>query len=182
MINEINAYLDDMKLAWSPTTLRSERYRLSAVAEALDGDPANLWGLIQKRAPYTRVTIWTRVCRYWDWLIEGGHVNGKNHYKIFRAKNSRLFRNAYHRNHIRLSFDEVRARTKQIRFCDSQKKAQWLLANGLRFSEFSSLKADMVVGKGGRRREIYVTDLPRPTKRVNYGTFHRHLREVGLKP
>ena len=52
----------------------------------------------------------------------------------------------------------------------------------MRFSEFQTIEDGVVVGKGGRRREIYVTDLPRPKGDVSYGTFYRHLKEVGLKP
>ncbi len=147
MKNLISAYLDDMKLAWATTTLRSERYRLFSVAEALDGDPMHLWGLLHSLAPYSRLTTWTRVCMFWDWLLENKHRSGTNEYRIFKRKNAKLFKHVYVRRSPDITITEARAKINAISDFPSREKAKELLASGMRYSESLTLQDGWVDGK-----------------------------------
>ncbi len=181
MKNLIDAYLDDMKLAWSPATVRSEKYRLSVVAEGLDGDPAHLWALIKDRAPYTKVTIWIRVCAFWDWLIDKGHKN-ENEYKKFREKNKRLFKNKYVRRMPKLTFKEATARINLISDIPSREKAKELIKTGMRYSESFTLQDGYVLGKGGKSRRVFYSSSKGSKDSIKYTKFWREVKKVGLKP
>lgn len=182
MKNLITSYLDDMKLAWAPSTLRSEKYRLSAVAEALEGDPAILWGLIKDKKPYTRLTIWVRVTRFWDWLLANNYKEGTNAYEHFKKKNARLFRNVYTRRSPDTSFDEANRKINQIDDIQSREKARQLLKTGMRYTESLTLQDGYVDGKGGKRRRVYASGDQPSTYSQSYSYFRRQLKAVGLKP
>jgi integrase len=182
MLNLLNKYIESKELAWSATTRRSEYYRLKGLLPSITGDPTLLWDSLKKHKPYSRVTCWIRVCSFWDWLIAKGHKHGNNKYRTFREENRRLFKYAYSRTPAKFSYREVCARIQRIGNDDCQKKAHWILSNGLRVSEFETLKDGVVVGKGGRCREVFHTDLPSPSRPIGYDEFWRELRKVGLKP
>lgn len=178
----IEEYISDMQYAWSPSTMRSERHRLNGVAAVLDGKPQSLWDRIQNLKPYTRTTVWTRVCRFWDWLLDKEYINGSNEYTSFRKRNRRFFKGSYRRVPSRFHFSEIDSRIQRILCPDSKAKANWILHNALRVSEFDTLKNGTVVGKGGHCRQIYNCGFSAPRKRVSYSKFWRELKKVGLKP
>jgi integrase len=148
---------------------------------ALDGNPDTLWGHLQTKAPYTRATSWTRVCDFWDWLIANNHKEGNNEYTQFRRRNSRLFRNVYHRVHAKLSYDEAYTAIQRIDAGDIKEAAIQLLEAGLRVSELFNVKDNYVVGKGGRGRQVYNYRLSN-ARRISYSRLRRELQRVGLKP
>lgn len=180
----ITSYLDDMKLAWTPSTLRSERYRLNAVVEVLDGNPSRLWDLLESKGikPYSRVTTWTRVTRFWDWLIEKGHRNGPNNYNGFRQRNARLFKNAYVRTSPSLSFEQANIKIGKLKDNQVRSKARELLQTGMRYSESFTLQDGRVVGKGGKSRRVFSDSSVQASYNKSYSTFRRQLAECGLKP
>lgn len=179
---DIERYIQDMKMTWSKTTLRSEYYRLVAVAGALDGNPQTLWGLLQSKGTYTRITTWTRVCSFWNWLLYHNKQKGPNPYVQYKQQHRQCFRNGYHRVPSRFSSREINTRINRINSDDCKKTAQWIFSNGLRFSEFCTLRGSTVIGKGGRNREVFVTELQRPKNVPTYATFRRALKKVGLRP
>lgn len=181
MKNLIDSYIKDHELAWSQTTIKSERARLIQVADFLNKNPDYLWDCLNKRGikPYSRVTIWTRVCNFWDWGIEHKHFEGSNPYKAWRQINARLFKNAYQRKTPEISLKDAEKRIAQINDSAIKLKAFELLRSGLRFTESLSPDSDVVIGKGGKKRTIYVSQ----TKYSGgYIKFWRELKKVGLKP
>lgn len=180
MMNLIDQYLESKKLAWSPTTLRSEGHRLRGVVEALDGKPETLWAAIATRAPYTRTTMWTRVVSFYDWAIAKGHVQGPNKYREWRAENERQFKHVYAPKLPDISFDEAKARIARIEDPRIRGKALQLLMGGLRYSESMTLAEGRVIGKGNKPRASFAPEAQAPG--CSYHTVLRALKAVGLTP
>lgn len=184
MDNLVKAYIEDHRLAWSPTTLRSERYRLQGIQEILDGDPHRLWQTLESRQrPYSRVTTWTRVVSFWDWLVREGHRTGPNPYQIFREKNARLFRYVYQTKTPTVSFSEAVERVGKLTGRARGLGLQ-MLGTGERFHE-SQQRTDergRVVGKGSKPRHTYRPEAPGEDRDVSYSSFRRALQAAGLVP
>jgi integrase len=180
----IEQYLTDKQDAWAESTLASERHRLNSVAEVLDGDPDKLWKSIKGLAPYTRVTVWTRVTHFWGWAIEYGHVPGPNRYKQWKDKHGRQFRNAYTPKLPEITFAEAQARIQGLADSGVRRKALELLYGGLRYTESLTYDAQSksVIGKGSKPRRVYVPPVEGEVYKGTYRTFLRRLSEVGLKP
>ena len=182
MDNLIQLYIDSKRYAWSATTVRSESYRLKSVAKLLNGDANLLWESIQHLKVYARLTLWTRVTQYFEWLIEEGHINGPNPYKKWRQKNAKQFKNAYTKNVPTVTFEEAVQRISTIRREDIRRRAFELLGSGLRYSEAGKSSNGQVVGKGNKTRNIYKPEVAGPDYQKSYETFRRELSRVGLKP
>lgn len=178
----IKKYIKAHNLAWSSSTLKSEASRLNTISEALNGNATALWSLLTTKKAYTRVTVWTRVVKFWDWCIEEGYKDGKNPYKQFRRKNARLFRGVYLRRVPDISYSDAVARIKQLNDAQVKEKALQLIRTGCRWSESFTYKNGEVVGKGGKRRRIYSYDLRGGQYNKSYEWFRKQLAEVELKP
>jgi len=182
----INEYLEDHKLAWATTSLRSERYRLNGVAAILDGNPETLWDHMETKntGRYSRVTLWTRVSHFWSWCLEEGKFDGKNEYKRFRRKNARLFKNTYVRFTPSISYSDAQNRINTIGSEMVRRSALQLLEGGLRSCELRSRVGSGVVGKGGKYRETYLPSVSDNAndKHPSYSTIYRALQKVGLRP
>lgn len=179
--NIMSLYLESKTLAWAPTTMKSERHRLNAIIDAVTGDPKVLWASLKDHAPYSRLTIWTRVSDMWDWSREQGFQSGdKNPYRAFKKQNARLFKNAYRKQPAKITYQEAKSRIAQIQDPESRAKAEQLLQGGLRYTESLVVRDGKVSGKGGREREVFVRDGGAYSK--TYQTLRRHLAAVGLKP
>jgi integrase len=179
----ITTYIEAHQLAWSPTTQKSERARLRAVGEYLDGNPAKLWKAIETRAPYTRLTTWQRVQHFWDWCQEQGEVEFEtNPYTQWRQFNARVFKGVYESKKPEMSFDEAKARIETLEPA-TRKRALEYLNSGMRYFERAKLRPDgKVEGKGKRVRDVFMPPVEGPEYTGNYRAFLRALAKVGLKP
>ncbi len=180
----MNKYIDAHRLAWAPSTLRSEPARLKPVLDWLDKGPDTLWGMIQlKTKPYSRLTLWTRIVNMLDWAIEEGLIDGPNQFKLFRKKNRRLFNHVYIRKHVSITFEEAKRRVNRIEDNRCQSKAKQLLRSGMRFSESFTLQDGEIRGKGSKVRKVFGTDTCKHDQAgVTYSQFYRALKKVDLKP
>lgn len=174
----IQKYIESKKLAWAPTTLRSEAHRLNGVAAYLNSEPNALWDALAVQKPYSRLTAWTRVVDYYEWLREEGLVND-NPYKAFKKKNARLFKHVYQPKTPNLSFAEAEKKLSLLDPVHGAKALQ-LLHGGLRYTESLTLKNGEVVGKGSKRRKVFVN--AQPNYQYSYRSFLRALNGVGLTP
>ena len=129
--NMIENYIQEQTLAWSPTTIKSERSRLRNVCNYLTDDPEYLWKNLGQYQSYTRATTWTRVCKFYDWLVEQGHKNS-NPYPKWRIKNARLFKHAYERKYPVVSFTEAKRLIGTISDESIRQRCYELLTGGLR--------------------------------------------------
>lgn len=179
-IKLIDEYMDSKQYAWAPSTLRSELYRLQSVSDKLDGNPVKLWKGIQYQKPYSRLTTWTRVTEYWQWLMDEGKISyGKNPYKEWRTKNARVFKNVYLKKTPEITYQEAKERIGTITDPRVREKALRLLEGGLRFSESDTLRDGTVNGKGSKRRRAFCTE---GTIDCGYGVVYRALRKIGIRP
>lgn len=181
----IALYLDSRKRSWSASTLRSESYRLTALADSIDGTPEKLWEALAHLKPYARVTAFTRVSAFYDWAIARGHIAGPNRYALYRDENQRDFKQqyVYKRKELpeALTFEEAKRRLSLLP-ADIQAKALRILSRGLRYSEEETLKRGKVMGKGHKERDVFLDAPEGPVFDKSYQTFWRALKSVGLRP
>lgn len=183
MTNEqlITEYLNKHQLAWAPTTIKAAHDLLNKYGSSLNGNPSVLWKAMAHLKPYSKVTVWSRVTDFWQWLIDTGHVTGPNPYKQFREENARQFKHTYQRKTPKTTFAEALARIESLK-PEHKTKALQLLQGGLRFSESFSIEDGIVTGKGGKKRECFASASHPGTDGLEYRTFLRALKKVGLKP
>lgn len=178
----IQMYLEDQKLAWSPSTLRSEAARLDKHHALLALSPEQAWAALGHLRPYTRVTTWTRIVKFVDWAISTGNLAGPNLFSLFRIRNARLFKHTYVRKPAILGFEESLTRISTISNESVKRRALQLLYSGLRYSELDKVKDGAVIGKGGRPRKAFVPQIDGPEYTGTYHAFWRAMTEIGLTP
>lgn len=179
----IEAYIESKKYAWSETTKRSELYRLRAVQNYLTGDPLQLWENIQNQKPYARLTTWTRVTQYWEYLLSKGLQNGQNPYKEWRITNARLFKNVYEKRQPAISFQDAKSRIEGLCNLAIKRRALEILSSGTRYCETENRPdGSSVIGKGSKRRIIFQQIIAGPDYKGSYSHFWRELKRIGLRP
>ena len=180
---EIESYLESKKLAWAPSTLKSEKARLTALADVLNGDPQALWDHMEVvgMGRYTRQTTWVRVIGFWQHLNDRGLRQG-NPYRAFRTTNARLFKNVYNPRLPEITYEEAKKRIETISEPSCRRRALEILGSGTRWQESETHSGGVVSGKGGKQREVYVPKVEGPKFEASYRTFLRCLAEVGLTP
>jgi len=178
----ILSYIAAHDKAWAESSKRSELHRLRSVAPLINGNPSELWTYFETKqlGKYSRVTYWTRVCDFYDWMLKNKHVQGSNPYREWRDENALQFKHAYERKLPDISYSEAKRRIETIPDTVVRQKCLQLLDGGLRYTESFTVVDRHVIGKGGKRRKVY-TDL-NPEYRKSYTTLLRHLRGLGLKP
>lgn len=183
----IEAYIESKRNAWSPTTLKSEKARLSnfflKTSNKTWVSSEDAWKSLVNLAPYSRVTTWTRLVDFYDWTLENDLAETKapNPYKRWRRENQRLFKNTYQRQVPEVSFDQARSLVDSITDESIRNRAKLLLYGGLRYFECDSFSDSHVIGKGSKRRAVFVKPSG-PIYSGPYKAFWSALREVGLKP
>lgn len=177
----VDEYVRSKEHAWADTTKRDERYRLRTVEHKSLGDPAAQYEhLATKLAPYTIKTTFIRLTDFYDWW----KPEGANPYRKFRKANARLFKNAYKKEVLNVSFKDAIEKINTIADDDVRTKALFDLRAGTRFFESANIDADRIItGKGGKRRPLLVPlEVQVPVFDRSYSTYRAHLSEVGLKP
>jgi len=186
MQTHLDAYIDSKKYSWSNTTKRSERARLNALGVSLNKEPENLYEQLieQGMKPYSIKTTFLRLKSFYDYLIDLGVKDGPNFFYDFINKNRRIFKYAYDRKPVKISFEEAVKRIENIQNDTARGKAFEILRSGLRLSEYRDLDRHKgrVRGKGGKYRTIHVSDFAQRPYRISDTTFRRELKRVGLCP
>jgi hypothetical protein len=180
MQSAIKQYLESKKLAWAPSTLRSEKARLNAVSHLIEQGPEKLWEALEAKGTgrYSRVTLWTTITNFLVWAKSPAATV----FKQFRMENKRLFKNAYTKKPARFTADQVRERIALIECEESRALATFLFESACRYTESQTYKDGWVTGKGNKPREV-LNAAVKPIKYQRcYTTFWRHLAQVGLKP
>ena len=143
----------------------------------ITGEPSKLWESIDGiLAPYTRVTLWTRVTSFWEFLFP----DEVNPYKTFRTNNANLFKHAYAPKRLEINWEAAKDR---INLLDAKyrDKCIELLRTGMRYSEsFTRNNKSEIVGKGGKVRRVY--DSASSNYSGSYCAFYLALKKVGLTP
>jgi hypothetical protein len=179
MKEKLAAYLESKQGAWSDSTMKSEASRLSKLLPVLNGSPERLWDAIKTKAPYTRLTIFTRVADFWDFVQKG--TSNANAYAKWKKEKALLFKHVYQPKRVSVTFQEARTLIAGIKDEGIREKALQLLSGGLRYTESLSVRDGSVIGKGGKARRVYVGHTNH--YRASYHSFWRTLKkETGMTP
>lgn len=183
----IEKYLESKTNSWSPTTLKSEAARLRSLSSLLAPvvvEPRLVWARLESSyAPYTRVTIWTRLIDFVDWAIDHEYLTGPNKLKEWKLKNQNLFKYSYERKTPEISYDEAKEKIAALPSPESRSFALFILRTGLRMVEaqqYENIASGFVIGKGRKKRKVFEPPV-RYSKSLRQ--FARELKEyAGLKP
>lgn len=187
MNSQINQYIDSKKLAWAPSTLRSEARRLSAVAPLVTEqghNPEAIYNLLVAKgmAAYSIKTLFIRLSDFYAWLAP----SDANPYRGFMEENRRLFKHVYQKERINVTFEQAFSLCSSIKEKKIRIKALQLLTTGMRYNESCrlNLETGITIGKGNKPRRIYLAEqLKQEVTGLSYSTFARRLKEeTGLKP
>jgi integrase len=181
----IKQYLEAHRLAWSSSTLKSEASRLHSLRGWVKVDPALTFEqLSPKYKPYTVKTMFVRMAKLWDWAIQEEKLSAPNPYAKFLKTHRNLFKNAYKKERLDVTFEEARKLLESIRNDAARRKAEQMLTSGLRISEaFGGIQEDgTVIGKGNKSRPYFGRHYKDDEQKISAEQFRRHLRALGLKP
>jgi len=177
-VNDVLKYIESKNLAWSDTTKRSEGYRLRKHARALSMAPKEYYDLVvNDYKPYALKTLFIRLSEY---ELFARHTTK---YKEFLKSHARLFKHAYKKELLNVTFTEALARIETIGNADHKAIASYLLRSGLRYSELRAVHNGFIRGKGGKQRPLFLNSVPSNAwKSVTYNSFYKSMCLVGLKP
>lgn len=180
----IAKYIDSKQMAWEKSTLRSEAARLTANQQGLTVGPEAYFKILQqekKLKPYTIKTIFIRLSDFQQWLLANGQTSDLS-FRNFLKTNKKLFKGAYTKEVIGVTYEEARRRVQGIKDEALRLKAEQLLLSGARWEESSTLDHNQrVLGKGRKARRLF--NVNRVEWQGSYKKFLRELkRETGLKP
>ena len=147
---QITNFINSKENAWSPTTRKKVQKDLEKYAPYITGEPEVLWNAISHLGAYSKVTLWTRVTKFWD------SMSDDNNYRHWREQNARQFKYAYERKTPELSFKEAYKALQKIKDNEVRAKALQLLVGGLRWSESFTVEDGHCTGKGGKKRRVFV--------------------------
>lgn len=172
MKRHIDSYLKAHESAWAPSTLKSERSRLTALSSLLHLSPGELFTELSKtKKPYTVKTIFIRVVNLEKWAKLPPSYAG------YMEAHERRFRSVYEKEDIKVTYLDALARIETLPTA-SRIMALAVLKCGCRISEAYTFRDGRVTGKGSKTRKIY----GKIEGTVPQTTFRRHLKAVGLKP
>lgn len=170
LASKIDDYLGAHKLAWEPTTLRSEASRLRVLAPVLKNGPKALWESLKEKAPYTRKTSFIRVLKLEAWC-------GGSEYKNWYDQHKKLFKNVYTRRTPKVTYAE--AKTRLLTLKDPYRStALAILKSGVRIHELKKARDGQVVGKGRKVRLLTLASIPACDERG----LRKALKSVGFTP
>lgn len=171
----IEKYLESKQYAWSPTTIKTVRAKLNAVQHLLKQAPEQAYEEMKgKYGAYTIKQYLIIMDGYRQWETKGKDTR----FKSFLKQNARLFRSAYDKKKVALSYSEAARRINTIQDDTVRRSCHFLLRSGVRISEASKC-SDTVVGKGNKVRKVFVEA---PDSFASVSQIRRALGRLGLKP
>lgn len=158
----VQAYLDEQSTVWSPTTHKSAVCRFKLLMtddmelESLN-QPLQVYIKLKDErglSPYTIKTTLVLFAAFVDYLVEREYIKN-NQLRMWMKKNKQLFRNAYEDKYTRISWDDfIREYSGAV---GEYKTALGLMGfAGCRISELATFDGTTVLGKGNKRRKVFV--------------------------
>lgn len=155
-MGKVKEYLADHQNAWAPSTLKSESSKLNKYGHLVDQDPAKAFkSLTKDLKPYTIKTLFIRLSHYKQWQVDKG-LDETNTYKEFLRKHANKFKHVYDRKPVKVDYNTTLSRIRSLSDQDVRETAEFLLKSGLRISEAYKVKDGFVVGKGSKKRPVFV--------------------------
>lgn len=153
MDNLVKTYLDSKVGIWKECSIKSAASRLEHYT---DVGPQLVYTQLQAKGykPYYIKIVFITISSFMDWLIAQGRATS-NPYKAFIKQNNQLFRNAYEDKYATITWEEY---LEEYRKADPKMQTALALLGygGCRISELHSFDGSTVVGKGGKRRKVFV--------------------------
>lgn len=187
-------YIESKKLAWAPTSIKSEWARLRSGIEVVNrlGSQATAAQVYEQlvsdgHKPYSIKTMFIRLAEFEE-FVSG---NSNNHFRQFLTINARLFKSVYQPKRLEITYLEAHKRISTIPNTDIREICQLMLRSGLRVHEALSYDGTgSVVGKGNKRRIVYHMESSGATAKagrdehptLTYKQIYMALKSVNLTP
>lgn len=153
---DVSDYLSEKQSVWTADTYNSTAARLARYKPEVA--PTDIYNSLVKEgySPYYTKIVFINLCSLMDWLLAHGRAPWTtNRYKEFMEKNRQLFRNAYEDKYATITWQEFLDEYQQAD--DSMRQALALLGfAGCRLCELATFDGTTVIGKGGKRRRVYL--------------------------
>ncbi len=182
----IEQYIESKKNSWAATTIHTEYSRLRSHAAILDKTPDEIFDRLHtggmKR--YSIKTTMTRISDYYQWLIDNNFKpKGPNPFKVYFKTHSNNFKQCYQPKRLTTTFGEAQEQIDAMPDGQEKLASRQLLEAGLRSCELSTLENNRVTGKGGKTREVFLSDVLKSFKyKGKYYQLFYALKKVGLTP
>jgi site-specific recombinase XerD len=153
-IDCVKQYLEERKLMWSLSTYKSAVSRFKHFS--MDAELVYRRMVEAGYKPYYIKVSFIMFSGYMEWLQAHGRAN-TNPFKLFLDKNRQLFRNAYEDKYSTITLQEF---LSEYRSSDADMQSVLVLIGfaGCRLSELYTFDGTSVLGKGGKRRTIYIPE------------------------
>jgi len=186
---QVAAYIESKKLAWSPTSIKSEwaRLRQGVKISASCQSATEFFAAMQQagQKPYSIKTMFIRMSELAKFAT-GGEID--NEFSRFLRMNALVFKNAYKREKVGVTYLQAVAAIQTICNIQIRNIAQFMLQSGLRVTEAINYDGSgEVIGKGNKRRVVYCKDSSKALATeglppLMYMDIYKALKDVGLKP
>lgn len=149
-------YLKAQETLWTHTTLKSTASRLNTVATLELSNPLELYNKLVylQYNPYTIKTMFGIVAKYVDWCVENKYVK-LNTFSKWIKENSQVFRNVYQDKYTTMTYTGF---VEEFNNCSPEMRLPIALLGfaGCRISELHTFDGKTVIGKGGKRRRVFL--------------------------
>jgi integrase len=176
-VNQVKKYLDSKKNAWSPSTIKSEGYRLKRLAPLVTKQPVEVFEQMRVEGydAYGIKTAFIRLGEYYSFVFP----TKANPFKLFVKENANYFKRAYQSKPVPATFEEVTEKIVAITNEAVREKARQLLLSGMRWTESHTVdEHGYVTGKGGKRRRVFAAKVGN----VSYYAVYKELKQHGITP
>lgn len=151
---DVKDYLATKTTVWKPGSLRATASRLMQHSPRLDAQEVYSRMIMQGYKPYYIKITFISLSGFMEWQRTQGRVHS-NPYQAFLKQNPQLFRNAYQDNYATITWKEYQEEYSQA--CPQVRAALALMAfGGCRLSEIYTYDGTTVMGKGSKRRRVYI--------------------------
>lgn len=176
---QVQEYINSKQMAWSLTTQKSELSRLTGALDLLNQGAPSTYNLGKtKYKLYALKTLFIRAADFANWATG----NANNEFALFLRNNRLLFKGAYKRSLVGMSFNEAASRVANISNPGVRQLASFILRSGLRASEALAYdNSGHIKGKGSKDRPVFCAK-DGANLHITYGELYRELKRVGLKP
>lgn len=151
----IETYLEEKRPLWKEVSYRANKSRLKHHRD--DFNASRVYTDMQEKyKPYYIKITFITLASYAQWLVEKG-FRKDNPYDSFMKRNNQLFRNAYEDVYSTITWEEYQDELLQPGLSDDVRTALALLGyGGCRLSELHTFDGRTVMGKGSKRRPVYL--------------------------
>lgn len=153
---DVSDYLSEKRSVWTAETYNSTAARLARYKPDLA--PTDIYNEMVKEgySPYYIKIVFINLCSLMDWLLAQGRApKPSNYLKEFMLKNKQLFRNAYEDRYATITWEEF---IEEYEAADSAMRTVLALIGyaGCRLSELHTFDGHTVLGKGSKRRRVFL--------------------------